>query len=206
MTLAETLLVGPPSSLRDNYELVLRRRGIPVTIASDFRSAQLHFHRESFHAVVIADPEADNVDGFVRTLHQFVPRVPVLFAGQASPECIARLTRDCNMMVIPPGVAPEILDNLLFPTADAPISISYPSSSRSRSRPVIIGRRSYSVDFKQARMEFESEFLTRVLEREHGNISRVARVVGVARRNLQLKIMAYGIDMSRIRSEDEDEG
>lgn len=205
MTVSETLLVGPPSSLRDNYELVLRRRGIPVTIAIDFHSAQLHFHREAFHAVVIADTAADNVDSFVRSLHDTVPRVPVLFAGQASPECMSRLIRDCNMMVIPPGISPETLDNLLFPTADAPISVSYPTSSRPRSRTVIIGRKSYSLDFRHARIEFETEFLTRILEREHGNISRAARVVGMARRNLQLKILANGIDMSRIRSEETDE-
>ncbi|MBU0508590.1 hypothetical protein KKH27_07135 [bacterium] len=206
MNRSETLLVGPSCPIRDNYELVLRRRSVPVTIAGDFLTAQVLFGRNSFQAVIIAEPSpSGEVDEFVRAVHDMAPRVPVLFAGHASPDRIAILIRQWEVVVIPPGISTDALDSLLFPTNDAGGGISYSAVHPPRSRTISVPRKTYSLDFKEAKMEFEIEFITRILERERGNVSRAARTVGMARRNLQLKIRIYKIDMSRIRSDEVEE-
>jgi two-component system nitrogen regulation response regulator NtrX len=55
--------------------------------------------------------------------------------------------------------------------------------------------------FRTARAKFEEEFLRRVLRRYRGNVSRAARAIDMARRNVQLKVKQYGIDLTELRDE-----
>jgi two-component system nitrogen regulation response regulator NtrX len=48
---------------------------------------------------------------------------------------------------------------------------------------------------KDARAEFERQFLTRKLRENNGNVSKTADAIGVERSNLHRKIKAYGIDL-----------
>lgn len=52
--------------------------------------------------------------------------------------------------------------------------------------------------FKEAKRRFEKEFIERALARNSGNISRTAVVIRLARKNLQDKIKAYGIDVGSL--------
>lgn len=48
--------------------------------------------------------------------------------------------------------------------------------------------------FREARAEFEKEYLVRKIDENNGNISRTAEVIGLERSYLHRKIKAYGID------------
>ena len=48
---------------------------------------------------------------------------------------------------------------------------------------------------KEARAEFEREFITRKLRENKGNISKTADEIGVERSNLHRKIKALGVEM-----------
>lgn len=48
--------------------------------------------------------------------------------------------------------------------------------------------------FREARSQFEKEYLLRKIAENHGNISRTAEVIGLERSYLHRKIKAYGID------------
>lgn len=48
-----------------------------------------------------------------------------------------------------------------------------------------------SILFRQARAEFEARFITRMLERTSGNVSRAARQMGMSRVQLQRKLKEY---------------
>jgi len=50
------------------------------------------------------------------------------------------------------------------------------------------------LDFKQARAEFEKDFLERKLAECQGNVSRLAEVIGLERSYLHRKLKAYGIN------------
>jgi DNA-binding NtrC family response regulator len=54
---------------------------------------------------------------------------------------------------------------------------------------------------REARRNFERRFIEEALHRYSANISRTAREIHIARRNLQEKIRQLGIDMERIRDE-----
>jgi len=54
---------------------------------------------------------------------------------------------------------------------------------------------------REARRNFERHFIEEALRRYSANISRTAREIHIARRNLQEKIRQLGIDMERIRDE-----
>jgi two-component system nitrogen regulation response regulator NtrX len=51
--------------------------------------------------------------------------------------------------------------------------------------------------FKEAKEEFEKEFLLHKLEESGWNISKTAEVIGIERSNLHRKIKAYGIDLQK---------
>ncbi|KYG65947.1 Fis family transcriptional regulator [Bdellovibrio bacteriovorus] len=48
--------------------------------------------------------------------------------------------------------------------------------------------------FREARAQFEKEYLLRKISENHGNISKTAEVIGLERSYLHRKIKAYGID------------
>ena len=53
--------------------------------------------------------------------------------------------------------------------------------------------------FKLARDKFEKEFLEKLFEEAHGNITQAARLAGLSRANLHRKLRQLGIDASRYR-------
>jgi len=60
-------------------------------------------------------------------------------------------------------------------------------------------RTRYALNFQRAKDAFEKEFFTLVLRLHAGNISRTALAVGMGRRNLQIKIQQYRINVHRMR-------
>lgn len=60
-------------------------------------------------------------------------------------------------------------------------------------------RTRYTLNFQRAKLAFEKEFLTHVLQLHDGNVSHAADSIGMARRNLQLKIQQYQINVERMR-------
>ena len=60
-------------------------------------------------------------------------------------------------------------------------------------------RTRYALNFQRAKDTFEKEFFTLVLRLHAGNISHTAEAVGMARRNLQIKIQQYRINVERMR-------
>ena len=58
--------------------------------------------------------------------------------------------------------------------------------------------------FHEARQQFERQYLEAALRKYSANISRTAREINLARRNLQIKIQKLGIDISKIREDTTD--
>ncbi|MDI6854940.1 MAG: sigma-54 dependent transcriptional regulator [Deltaproteobacteria bacterium] len=52
-------------------------------------------------------------------------------------------------------------------------------------------------DFREARSEFEREFLRRKLAQHHGSVSATAAAVGLERSHLYRKLRAYGLEVSK---------
>ena len=50
--------------------------------------------------------------------------------------------------------------------------------------------------FREARAEFEKEFLIKKIQEHGGNISKTAEAIGLERSYLHRKIKAYGIEVS----------
>jgi DNA-binding NtrC family response regulator len=64
---------------------------------------------------------------------------------------------------------------------------------------VELDRTRYALNFHRAKGMFEREFFTYVLRMFRGNVSQAAEAIGMARRNLQIKIQMYGINVERMR-------
>jgi DNA-binding NtrC family response regulator len=57
----------------------------------------------------------------------------------------------------------------------------------------------YALNYQRAKSAFEKHFFTLVLRMHAGNVSRAAVAIGMARRNLQLKIRQHRINVERMR-------
>jgi two-component system, NtrC family, response regulator HydG len=68
-------------------------------------------------------------------------------------------------------------------------------------RPVTLGLDAQlaQLTLDEARERFERDFLARVAEEEGGNVSACARRLGIARKNLQLKLKRHGLDPDQFR-------
>lgn len=53
--------------------------------------------------------------------------------------------------------------------------------------------------FKEAKRRFEKQFLEEMLQRHRGNITRTAEAIGMPRRNLQMKMRMYNIEVEFFR-------
>jgi two-component system nitrogen regulation response regulator NtrX len=51
--------------------------------------------------------------------------------------------------------------------------------------------------FREARAQFEKEYLLKKIQENNGNISRTAEVIGLERSYLHRKIKAFGIEVSK---------
>ena len=66
-------------------------------------------------------------------------------------------------------------------------------------RTIDLSRTRYALNFHRAKTMFEKDYFTYVLRMFDGNVSHAADAIGMARRNLQIKIHAYGINVERMR-------
>jgi DNA-binding NtrC family response regulator len=58
-----------------------------------------------------------------------------------------------------------------------------------------------SGSLKDARQNFEREYILKVLKENHWNVSKVAQLLGVERSNLHKKIKSYGLDSAETEPE-----
>ena len=66
-------------------------------------------------------------------------------------------------------------------------------------RLIDLERTRYALNFHRAKTAFEKEYFTMVLKLHDGNVSHAADAIGMARRNLQIKIQQYRINVERMR-------
>lgn len=103
--------------------------------------------------------------GNVRELKNFTERMLIMYPGQnITPEHLPLEIRDCL-----------VSGGLSSPQAE------HGSEARD------------SLDFKQARAEFERDFLQKKFVQYQGNVSKMAEAVGLERSYLHRKLKAYGI-------------
>jgi two-component system response regulator AtoC len=74
----------------------------------------------------------------------------------------------------------------LIDLKDLPLDLMLPDSGRH-------GREAETLPLKEAREQFERQVILRVLERVHWNQSEAARILGLHRNGLKLKLAALGI-------------
>jgi DNA-binding NtrC family response regulator len=193
------LIVGPPSQLRDNYELSVRRHVTDVLICDQFHDAREFLGNTPARAIIVLAGTGDaQTEEFLAGVRGDHPHIPVFFVGSSGDESYARLLFRHGTVVLPPDMRTTQVEHVLFPE---PRETATLDASQREGKSVVLERREYPFNFAQAKALFETEFLTRALQREHGNISRTARAIGIARRNLQIKIQCHGIDIAHIRHE-----
>ncbi len=67
------------------------------------------------------------------------------------------------------------------------------------SKLINLQRTRYPLDYHRMKTAFEKAYFTQVLRQFDGNVSHAATAIGLARRNVQIKIQQYGIDVERMR-------
>jgi DNA-binding NtrC family response regulator len=60
-------------------------------------------------------------------------------------------------------------------------------------------RTRYPLNYPRAKVAFEKEYFTYVLREFCGNVSHAADAIGLARRNVQIKIQQHHINVERMR-------
>jgi two-component system nitrogen regulation response regulator NtrX len=80
--------------------------------------------------------------------------------------------------------------------ADLPESIK-PKTAAARTAARSVAGAGDAATFKEAREEFEKEFILQKLEEFEGNISRTAEAIDIERSNLHRKIKAFGIELKK---------
>jgi DNA-binding NtrC family response regulator len=187
------LLVAPPSEEREQFAHTFVRHGTRTLTCDDCRTAKELLETVAVHSVFVMhlmqDPELGSFLLQIRARH---PGVPVLFSGEWDPYRLVQLVGQHMVMLLPPGVSPSTLEHFFFPETEVE-----PETA------LTLRKAYYSLNYKQARLEFEAEYLARALERERGNVTRTARVIGMARRLLQLKIQMYRINLDMMRNEED---
>jgi two-component system nitrogen regulation response regulator NtrX len=148
-----------------------RAGDIPLLI-KDFMDTLVRQH--GFKPIAFA-PEAMDVlmqyrwPGNVRELKNFVERMFIMFAGDT-------VTAD--------RLPPEFIPKPRAPEPDAPTSAPSPMDDLINQGPA---------DLKQARADFEARFLEAKLREFNGNISQLAKAIGLERSSLYRKLKAYNI-------------
>jgi DNA-binding NtrC family response regulator len=198
------LLVGPPSAVRDQYELAFRRHTADVRVSDDCPGARRQIHSMDIQAVVLAVPAVDaEVEDLLHEIRGTRSNVPVFFTGSNQSSGGPPQLSQPDVIFMPPAASAESVERLLFPWADG-TAVSPPvEESAGRMKTLVLHGHEFPLEYQAAKAEFEREFFVRALEREDGNVSRTARAVHIARRNLQLKVRIYKIDLRRIRKKDE---
>jgi two-component system nitrogen regulation response regulator NtrX len=148
-----------------------RAEDIPLLI-DDFMDTLVRQH--GFKPIAFA-PEALKVlkqypwPGNVRELKNFVERMFIMFAGDT---------------VTPDRLPPEFKAAPRAAEPDAPAAATSPMDELINQGPA---------DLKQARADFEARFLEAKLREFDGNISQLAKAIGLERSSLYRKLKAYNI-------------
>ena len=102
----------------------------------------------------------------------------------------------------------NVLERLMIMVAGDVITerhLSLPGASATAETPWFARDDQPPMPLQEARERFEREYIVRVLDAQHGNMSRTADVLGVERSNLYRKMKGYGLLPSR-RHDDEEAG
>jgi two-component system, NtrC family, nitrogen regulation response regulator NtrX len=96
----------------------------------------------------------------------------------------------------------NIIERLVIMTAQQEITeLQLPAAIRNRQEPAvrspIISAVGESESFREAREEFERDYILQKLEENDWNVSRTAELIGIERSNLHRKIKAYGIELKK---------
>ena len=157
----------------------LRERAgdIPLLIGDfiDGLARQHGFKPIAFSDAAMADLSAYPWPGNVRELKNFVERMFIMYAGET---------------ITPKGLPPEFTGAAA--SSPAPQS-SEPSASPPAAQPADDLIPEGPADLKQARADFEARFLEAKLRECDGNITRLAKSVGLERSSLYRKLKAYKI-------------
>jgi len=192
------LIVGPPSPLRDQYELVVRRRMSDVIVCADTVCARAWLLEADVPAVLVLGAAADNdTETFLSEIRDKHAQVLVFLMGSSETEMLKLSPDWYGVVVLPPDMSVGHLERVLFPAASGVPNLA--PAPRMGTTSIALDAMEYPLHLGRAKALFESEFLKRVLQRERGNVSRAARTIDSARRNLQVKIQAHKIDVARIR-------
>lgn len=193
------LLVGAPSRKRDALELCARRHGAFVVLHDQCTSFPDALPVQKLTAVVITcDGKSCDLERHLHTLSSLLSSATIIFSSHVTSKQAASLLKHNHVILIPPLLAAETLEPLLFTTGEENAD-ALPSDGPEKT--IVLRRKVYALDFRVARQQFEAEHIARILEHCQGNVSRAVRMMDMARRNLQIKIQAYGIDIERIRSD-----
>lgn len=152
-----------------------RADDVPLLI-DDFMNMlvrQHGFKPIAFDAAAVEALKAYAWPGNVRELKNFVERMFIMYAGET---------------VTPDRLPPEFMDVAAEPVA--PVISGEPDSVEDGFDTLIAEG---PADLKQARADFESRFLEAKLKECDGNISQLAKIVGLERSSLYRKLKAYKI-------------
>lgn len=201
MAASTLLLVAPPSAERDEFSRAFRKHGMRIITRDDCTSARKVLESTPVHSVFMAHLMIDPaLDTFLLQMRARHPNVPLLFAGSWDPYKIVQLVGQHMVLLLPPGVLAEAVEKFFFPEpAFDPRFAPAPLQDDSA---MCVRKDRYSLNLRQARLEFEAEFLYRALEREKGNVTKTANAIGIARRLLQMKIQTYKINLGVFRNDD----
>ncbi|MCC6476753.1 hypothetical protein IT157_06815 [bacterium] len=199
----KTIVLSGDGADGDAYASVLRTRGMTVEHHHSGSGASAALDSGPTHAILIlpsADPIATRELLTARNLNW--PLVPVFFASHGRQAGVIELLETSGITLLPQNPKLDDLDQLISDDRD-PLRELIPPRRKSQ-QTLWIPKAEYPVVIKEARAQFETEFLRRILRRYRGNISKTSRMIDMARRNIQLKIHHYNIDLETIRDDFED--
>jgi len=119
---------------------------------------------------------------------QLAPATLDLFANYWWPGNVRQLRNEIQRAVAMSAPGGAVEPEHLSPDLAAPISAN---QAATQTRP---GRREYPRNLAAAIEQVEKEMIVGALEKAHGNVSETARVLGLTRRGLYLKMRRLGLD------------
>lgn len=193
------MILGPGSAQRDCMELSARRHAGNVIVCEDCAEARDGLRTNKVRSIlVIAGTDDEHLDEFLTQVRKSRPHLPVFFVETNGSDILTGRLLRYGLVMLPSNLPAPQVEQILFPV---PAEAAAPGSREGNGQVLVIGRTQYPFHFAHARALFEAQLITTVLRRERGNVSKAARSIGMARRNLQLKIAAHNIDVTRIRQE-----
>ncbi len=195
---SRVLLFGQNSLERDAYANVLSGNGLHIEVAEESDDAHyLLQNRQITSIVVLASANQAAGRELLRIRNQHFHSVPVYFATPPTLEAAQTPGAESSLAVAPADAQTTPVATLAAPHEDA---VSAPRPAQRVGLPTIwISQTEYPILFRDAREQFEAQFLRKVLRRYHGNVSRVSRAIDMARRNVQMKIKHHGIELAEYR-------